>query len=195
VLALSEAFAAAFALVGLSEVGDRTQLATLTLSTRYAKPFQVFLGVILAFLVADGLAVLVGDALIQVVPPLFLKSGSGLLFLIFGILALRGKDEGDVKVSSRPRPLLTSFNMVLLAEMGDKTQIATALLSAEFDAPLIVLLGVLSAMAVLSAVAVLAGTKLRQLVPLRTLRLASGVAFIAFGIWSFLEISGLLPWL
>lgn len=189
---MSEAFVAAFALVGVSEVGDRTQLATITLSTRYGKPFQVFLGAILAFLVADGLAVLVGDALVQVVPPLFLRAGSGILFLVFGILTLRGKDRDDVKVANKSRPLLASFNMVLLSEMGDKTQIATALLVAEFDSPLAILLGVLAAMAVLSIVAVLLGAKLRQLVPLRTLRIASGLAFIAFGVWSFIEISGLI---
>lgn len=189
--AVSEAFVAAFALVGVSEVGDRTQLATLTLSTRYGKPFQVFLGAILAFLVADGMAVLVGEALIQVVPPLFLRVGSGLLFLAFGLLTLRGKDQDDVKVADKSRPLLASFNMVLLSEMGDKTQIASALLAAEFDTPLVILLGVLAAMTILSAIAVLVGAKLRQLVPLWTLRVASGAAFIAFGAWSFSQASGL----
>lgn len=189
---MSEAFVAAFALVGISEVGDRTQLATLTLSAKYGKPLQVFLGAILAFLVADGLAVLVGDALTQVVHPLLLKVGSGLLFLIFGILTLRSKDQEEVKVANKSQALLASFNMVLLSEMGDKTQIATALIAAEFDAPLVVLLGVLAAMAVLSVVAVVVGSKLRQLVPLRTLKIVSGLAFIAFGFWSFLQASGLL---
>jgi len=191
---VSEAFVAAFALVGVSEVGDRTQLATLTLSTRYGKPLQVFLGAMLAFLVADGMAVLAGEALVEVVPPLFLEVGSGLLFLVFGLLTLRGKDQDDPKVVNKSRPLLASFNMVLLSEMGDKTQIATALLVAEFDTPLAILLEVLAAMAVLSIIAVLVGAKIRRLVSLRTLRIASGLAFIAFGVWSFLQISGLISW-
>lgn len=189
---MSEAFVAAFALVGLAEVGDRTQLATLTLSTRYGKPFQVFLGAILAFLVADGLAVLAGDSLVKVVPPIFLKVASGLLFLIFGVLALRGKDQDGVKVTDRSRPLLASFNIVLFSEMGDKTQITAALLAAEFNAPLLILLGALTAVGVLSIIAVVVGVKLHQLVPLRVLRLASGIAFIAFGVWSLLDASGLL---
>ena len=189
---MSEAFLAAFALVGISEVGDKTQLAVLTLSTRYGKPLQVFLGAILAFLIADGLAVLVGGALVQLVPPALLKAASGLLFLVFGALTLRSRDDGDVEVADKSRPLLASFNMVLISEMGDKTQIATALLAAQYNAGLIVLLGVLAAMATLSAITVIIGSKLRQLVPLRLLRVASGVAFIAFGVWSFLEFSGLL---
>jgi putative Ca2+/H+ antiporter (TMEM165/GDT1 family) len=189
---VSEAFLAAFALVGVSEIGDKTQLAILTLSTRYGKPFRVLLGAVLAFFVADGVAVLVGGSLVQVVSPFYLKSCSAIIFLVFGILTLRGRDDGGMKVGRKSRLLLASFNIVVFAEIGDKTQIAAALLAAQFDAPLPVLLGSVTALAILSVIAVLAGTKLRHLVPLRALRLASGLAFIGFGVWSLLEAFVLL---
>jgi len=78
--------ASTFSLVALMELGDKTQLAVISLAAEYDAPILVFVGVMLAFVALTGLSVLVGAALSRWVPMRYIRIGSGLLFLLFGVL-------------------------------------------------------------------------------------------------------------
>ena len=188
-----ESFTSAFILVGISELGDRTQIATFSLTAKYGKPLHIFAGAMLGFLLADGLAALVGNVLLELVPALYLRGASGLVFIAFGILDLKKRDDDESEVKARRNPLLASFYMILISEMGDKTQLTTALLVAELDSALGVLLGVLVAMALLSVIAIVIGARLRKILPMRTLKNVSASLFIGLGVVTFLQVVGIMP--
>ena len=88
---------------------------------------------------------------------------------------------------------MASFYMILISEMGDKTQLTTALLVAELDSTLGVLMGVLLAMALLSVIAIVIGARLRKVLPMRTLKLVSAALFIGLGVFTLLQIAGVVP--
>ena len=188
-----ESFTSAFFLVGLSELGDRTQLATFSLTAKYGRPIHIFGGAMLGFLLADGLAALVGKALLELFPAVYLTAASGFVFITFGIIELRKKDDDKTEAKSQAKPFLASFYVILISEMGDKTQLTTALLVAEFNSALGVLLGVLVAMALLSVLAIVIGARLRKILPMRTLKMVSGLIFIILGVVSLLQVMGMIP--
>ncbi len=188
-----ESFTSGFILVGISELGDRTQIATFSLTAKYGKPMHIFAGAILGFLLADGLAALVGNVLLEFIPTFYLRAVSGLVFIAFGVLELRKKDNSESEVKTGARPLLASFYMILISEMGDKTQFTTALLVAELDSALGVLLGVLLAMALLSIFAIVIGARLRRILPMRTLKLISAILFMGLGTFTLLQVVGVVP--
>ena len=118
-----------FLLVGLAELGDKTQLAVLVLSTKTKQYGSLLAGVMLAFALTDGIAIVLGDFIASVVPLDYVRIFAGILFVIFGVLMLynRDKDEdnGSYELKS---PFVSGFSLILVSEMGDKTQLAAALL-------------------------------------------------------------------
>ena len=107
--------------VGLAEMGDKTQLSILLLSSRTQEYARLVLGVMLAFLLADGLAILVGSYIDAVVPVTTVKVLSGLVFILFGILILKEKGEeveSEQSLSARGA-FLSGFSMIFLSEWGD----------------------------------------------------------------------------
>ncbi|NIO84632.1 MAG: TMEM165/GDT1 family protein, partial [Candidatus Aminicenantes bacterium] len=90
-----------FIITGLAEFGDKTQLSILLLSSKTKKHLYLLLGVMLAFLIVDGTAVLIGLRITDIVPMRFLKIVSGIIFVIFGVLILRAKEvKGESKLYS-----------------------------------------------------------------------------------------------
>lgn len=172
-----------FVTIGLAELGDKTQLAVLLLASKTKKHLQLLLGVILAFIIADGLAVLLGDFMTNLLPIDYIKAGAGAIFILFGIIILAShkeeKEECHIKT-----PFISGFLLILASEMGDKTQIASALFAAEFN-PFLVLLGVIAALAILSAIAVYLGISVMAKMNKRAISIAAGALFIAIGVWSF----------
>lgn len=172
-----------FGLIFVAELGDKTQLAAMALATRF--PWRkVFLGAALAFLILNGLAVGVGRVLFELVPLFWIRVASAALFLFFGVATLRAKDEADNEGAGAPRrgPVLTAFSMILLAELGDKTQLVTATLAAQRASPLAVFAGSTLALWTVSLLGVLAGTQLLRFLPLRTVHRIAGVLFLGFGL-------------
>jgi len=88
-------FASTFAAIFLAEIGDKTQLATLSLAAGGSSRWVVFAGSALALVATSAIAVLVGEALSRVVPPSWLRRGAGVLFLVLGVLFLLGWGESD----------------------------------------------------------------------------------------------------
>ncbi len=169
------------AAVALAELGDKTQLALFCLSSQTRHHFQLLLGATLAFIITSGIAVFLGDLANQIISPHILKHISGVLFIFFGIFTIwnnRGEKTESCKIHN---PLFASFTLVLLAELGDKSQITTALFATKYD-PLLVFVGVLIALVLLSALAIWLGKTLLKKVSRRKVALITGIIFILIGI-------------
>jgi Ca2+/H+ antiporter, TMEM165/GDT1 family len=178
------AFAAAFGLVFLAELGDRTQLVLFALATRHPR-LPLFLGAAAAFLVQTFLAVLVGDRLGVILPtPLVLLAGAA-LFLVMGAFALRAalrhEEEAVEAVPSRRGAFLTAFGFVLVAELGDKTQLAAAALAAASRAPVATFLGASLALLASAAFALALGRIVATRFNGRTVRFAAAAGFLLAG--------------
>jgi len=167
-----------------AELGDKTQLAVLALAGKTKKWKQLFLGVVLAFAVTDGLAIAFGSLLTKLVPIEYIKIASGIIFIVFGVLLFLNSKEGTTKLKIG-NPFVSGFVLVFFSEMGDKTQIASALFATQFN-PILVFVGVILALALLSAVAIFIGKKLLSKFDPKTISRAAAVMFIVLGILAFL---------
>jgi len=173
---------ASFVLVAVAELGDKTQIAVITLSSRF-KAFSVFIGTMLAFLLVTGIAVAIGDALSLVLPIFWIRIIAAAIFLIFGIYTIISrKDEEQTETIETRNTVLSSFSLITLMELGDKTQFAVIALSAEYGFPLLVYLGVILAFTLLTGIGVTVGATLTKFVPLKYIQLGSGFIFVLFGI-------------
>ncbi len=171
-----------FGLIAFAELGDKTQLTVIALSAGYDR-VKVFAGVVLAFMLVTGLGVLVGDALLGIVPPSMMKTIAGLLFIVFGAWTLYSRESCDAdSISPLCNPLLSTFSMIALAEMGDKTQLSAITLSAKYGSPYLVFLGAIIALASVSLLGIILGRKLCERVPLSKIRLGAGALFMIFGL-------------
>ena len=131
-----DAFLTSLGLVALAEMGDKTQLLALVLATRFRRPWAVIAGIFAATVVNHTLTGLVGIEVGGLIPPLWLKWGLGLSYVVMGAWTLvpdqLGDDEGEPK-AGRHGAFVTTMITFFLVEMGDKTQIATMALAAQFQ--------------------------------------------------------------
>jgi len=185
----------AFGLLLLMETGDKTQLLVMALTARTSRGGAVFVGGFLALVVITLAAVLLGTVAGELMPVRWLSKVAGVSFLIIGGLMLwssrpgRDRENGEDERRSQARlrgrgawgVLATSFGLMLVAEMGDKSQLAVLGLTVKTDSPMAVFLGATLAMALLTLLSVLAGKLLARLVPERWLSLAGGVLFLVMG--------------
>jgi Ca2+/H+ antiporter, TMEM165/GDT1 family len=95
-------FTSTFAAIFLAEIGDKTQLATLSLAAGGSSRWTVFAGAALALVATSAVAVLAGEALSRAIPPIWLRRGAGALFIVLGLAFLLGSAEGNVGPSSPP---------------------------------------------------------------------------------------------
>jgi putative Ca2+/H+ antiporter (TMEM165/GDT1 family) len=172
---------ATFVVVFLAELGDKTQLMIIALASHYTSRL-VWVGGILAFALINGAGVLIGDAL--PLPTDWIKRGAGGLFIAFGLLILLRRDKNEKMRFVRYGPLLASFLSVLLAELGDKTQLSVMMMAANFNSPLQVFGGAMGALGLVSIISVLVGKAISNSPKVKAI---GGVAFIAFGILFILD--------
>jgi putative Ca2+/H+ antiporter (TMEM165/GDT1 family) len=166
--------------VGLAELGDKTQLCILLFSSKAKRHLMLLAGVMLAFLIVDGVAVIAGSWVTSLVPAAYLKATSGVLFMTFGILMFFEKGIYHPETMKSQNPLAAGFMLIFISEWGDKTQIASGLLATRYNA-ILVLAGTMTALFLLSAMAVYLGRFLTKRVHPKTVSKISGVAFIAIG--------------
>src|SRR3989344_674675 len=114
------AFILPFITIFLAELLDKSQLTVLLLASKTKKHLQLFLGVMLAFMVVDGSAILFGSIISDLFPQGFMRILSGLLFIIFGILSLKPQDS-EKQEARLQHPLISGFSLVFFSEWGDKT--------------------------------------------------------------------------
>ncbi|MBI3565204.1 MAG: TMEM165/GDT1 family protein [Elusimicrobia bacterium] len=179
-------FASTYGLVFLSELPDKTALATMVMASR-RHPVAVFAGVTAAFLVQSVVAVVLGGAL-SFLPRAWVRAGAGLLFLFFAwkLWTQEGEEEVEDLDARRAagfrRAAGAAFLVVFLAEWGDMSQLTTAALAAQRGRPLTVFLGAVSALASVTAIATVVGHNLKaRLHPEKARRLAA-VLFAVVGV-------------
>jgi putative Ca2+/H+ antiporter (TMEM165/GDT1 family) len=172
--------------VGLAELGDKTQLAIFCLASRTKKYLQLLLGVTLGFAIADGLAIILGDFLTTVIPTDYIKIGAGVIFILFGILTLLNKEESE-EICDLKKPFMSGFIMVLLTEMGDKTQIAAGLFATKFN-QILVFVAVMAALISLSVMAIflekIMVTKINQ----QVISILAAAIFIIIGVGTLIGL-------
>lgn len=171
---------ASFLLFTLMELGDKTQITVVALSMR-GRPWDVFIGALAAFMIIDGASIALGGILARIIPSLWLNLGSGILFLLLGLLCLI-LDEGEGLQTNQKCTVAFAFSAILLMELGDKTQLVSMILSARYSNPLMVYVGVISASIILTGCAVFIGRNIIRLIPKRYLRYITSLLFILFGL-------------
>jgi len=170
-----------FGIIALAELGDKTQLTAITLCSRH-KPRSVFLGTVLALILVNGIGVLIGEALAALLPIYWIGIGAGATFIVFGLYTLLTKDAKEMKPRESKFAILTSFSMVTLMELGDKTQLAVIALTAKAGGSLLIFLGASLAFLVVTAIGVTVGAAVQRVVPIRYIRIGAGIVFIVFGV-------------
>jgi len=172
-----------FALISLAEIGDKSQLVCITLAARH-RHWPVLLGATTAFLILNTLAVVFGAAVAAWVPERMMAGIVALLFGVFGFHSLFVQVDGElVDLEEKPGHgiFLTTLLLILVAEFGDKTQIAVAGLASS-TAPLPVWIGATVALVVVSALGVWIGRTVLQRLPLHWLHRAGGAIFLVFAL-------------
>lgn len=182
------ALIASFIFVLLAEMGDKTQLLAMAFAARYSA-FKVLIAVLFATLLNHTLAVFAGRFLTTVIPINIISLAAALSFIIFGLWTLRGdKLHGEDKKEPRFGPVLTVGIAFFLAEMGDKTQLATISLAIKYQNMASVLMGTTLAMVTADAIGITIGVIMRKHIPEKAIKWFSAVVFIAFGIVSIYNI-------
>ena len=180
-----------FGIIFLAELPDKTALASLVLGTRYRASY-VFTGIAAAFAVQAGLAIAAGS-LLALLPHRWVEAVVGLMFL-GGALVLLLQKDGDEDEEKVKEPASTSFwrvagtgfLMVLIAEFGDLTQIATANLAAKYSDPLSVFLGSWLALCAVAGIAIVGGKKLMKHVPLHVITKVAAAVMIVMAVISLI---------
>lgn len=174
-------FLKALFLITAAEMGDKTQLLTLAFAARLPVPY-VLGGVLLGTLANHALAVALGGATLLLVPIHWIKLAAGLSFIGFGFWTLRGDQLSGTEEKRFGHPLMTVAVSFFLAEMGDKTQLATAVLAAEATSLLPVWLGSSLGMVVADGLAIGIGVVLGRRLPERAIKIGATVLFVLFGV-------------
>ena len=179
-----EPVVASFLLVAISEMGDKTQLLAFSLASRYRRPWVVMAGILVATVLNHALAAGVGTWVSAHVPPRVMAGLLAATFIGFGLWTLKPDTLEEADGPSGLGPFLTTTVLFFLAEMGDKTQLATVALAARYRSLLLVTIGTTLGMMAADGLAVFLGEKLADRVPMRLVRAVAAGTFILFGLLS-----------
>jgi putative Ca2+/H+ antiporter (TMEM165/GDT1 family) len=184
-----EALLVSTGLVALAEVGDKTQLLAFVLAARFKRPLPILLGILAATLLNHAAAGALGAWLTTVVDPATLRWVLGASFIAMAIWILI-PDEIDDARAAQPRygVFATTLVTFFLAEIGDKTQIATIALAARYQALAPVVLGTTLGMMLANAPAVLLGERIAQRIPARWVHGVAALIFAALGVAALLGL-------
>jgi len=179
-----EAFTVSTGVVALGEIGDKTQLLALLLAARYRRPLPIIAGILVATLANHAAAGALGTWLTRVIDPAWMRWVLGLSFLAVAVWMLVPDEAGDAEGAGSGRLGVFGVTVVafFLAEMGDKTQIATVMLAARYDALLAVTAGTTLGMMIANVPAVLLGDKAVKFVPIEWVHRIAAAVFAVIGV-------------
>ncbi|MGP1630092.1 MAG: TMEM165/GDT1 family protein [Giesbergeria sp.] len=174
--------------VALAEIGDKTQLLAFILAARFKKPVPIILGILIATVVNHGLAGALGAWITAVVSPEIMRWALGLSFIGMAIWTMVPDkiDDEETQIAKRFGVFGATLITFFLAEMGDKTQIATVTLAAHYAAPLMVVIGTTLGMLIADVPAVFAGDKLASKIPMTLVHSVAAAVFALLGIATLL---------
>ena len=178
-----EAFLISTMLVGLAEIGDKTQILSLMLAARFQRPLPIIFGIFFATLANHAAAGLVGTFFGRFITGPWMRWILGISFLSVAVWALfPDKYAGDGKAISRAGAFTATLVTFFLAEIGDKTQIATIGLAARFELFYPVVIGTTLGMMLANIPAVIIGDRIADRLPVRGIRVAAAVVFAILGV-------------
>ena len=169
--------------VALAEIGDKTQLLAFILAARFKKPLPIILGILVATIVNHGLAGALGAWITATVSPEVLRWVLGLSFIGMAIWTLIPDkiEEEETQVAQRFGVFGATLITFFLAEMGDKTQIATVAMAAHYASPLLVVAGTTLGMLIADVPAVFVGDKLANKIPMKLVHSIAAAIFALMG--------------
>jgi putative Ca2+/H+ antiporter (TMEM165/GDT1 family) len=179
--------------VALAEIGDKTQLLAFILAARFKKPIPIIAGILCATLVNHGLAGALGAWITSVVSPELMRWVLGLSFIAMAIWTLIPDkiEEEETQVAKRWGVFGATLITFFLAEMGDKTQLATIALAAHYGAPLLVIAGTTLGMLVADVPAVFVGSKFAARIPMKLVHSIAAGIFAVMGVLTLLKVERL----
>lgn len=181
-----EALLVSTGVVALAEIGDKTQLLAFVLAARFKAPRPIILGILLATLANHGVAGALGAWITTLLSPALLRwlLGLGFLAMAIWVLVPDKLENTDASTATRWGVLGTTFVTFFLAEMGDKTQIATVALAAHYTLPVVVVIGTTAGMLIANVPAVFAGERLSTKIPMRLIRGIAALLFALLGLFT-----------
>jgi len=186
---MNEAFLASVAVVALAEIGDKTMLLAIMLSARLRAPWQILAGIFVATLLNHALAALLGQQVAGLVDAQWFRIAIALGFIAMAAWTLIPDklDDNDGGFRQRGSPFWTTLIAFFLVEMGDKTQVATIALGAQFGDVPMVALGTTLGMMIANTPAVFLGHELVSRISLRVTRIIAALLFLFLGLWQLAE--------
>lgn len=170
--------------VALAEIGDKTQLLAFILAARFKKPVPIILGILAATIVNHGIAGALGAWITAMVSPNILRWVLGLSFIGMAIWTLIPDkiEEEETQVAHKLGVFGATLVTFFLAEMGDKTQIATVAMAAHYASPVMVVIGTTLGMLIADVPAVFVGDKLAARIPMKLVHSIAAAIFAVLGI-------------
>ena len=174
--------------VALAEIGDKTQLLAFILAARFKKPVPIILGILVATIVNHGLAGALGAWITSTVSPEVLRWVLGLSFMGMAIWTMIPDkiEEEETQVARRFGVFGATLITFFLAEMGDKTQIATVAMAAHYASPVMVVIGTTLGMLIADVPAVFVGDKLASRIPMKLVHTIAAAIFALLGVATLL---------
>lgn len=183
-----EALLVSTGVVALAEVGDKTQLLAFILAARFKKPWPIIAGILCATVINHGLAGALGAWITANISAESLRWVLGASFIGMAIWTLIPDkiDDEDTKIAKKLGVFGATFVTFFLAEMGDKTQVATIALAAHYASPILVVLGTTLGMLVADVPAVFIGGKMANKIPMKLVHSIAAAIFAVLGIATLL---------
>lgn len=174
--------------VALAEIGDKTQLLAFILAARFKKPVPIILGILAATIVNHGLAGALGAWITATVSPDILRWVLGISFIGMAIWTMIPDkiEEEETQIAKKLGVFGATLITFFLAEMGDKTQIATVAMAAHYAAPLMVAIGTTLGMLIADVPAVFVGDKLANKIPMKLVHSIAAAIFALLGVATLL---------
>ena len=182
---------ASIAVVALAEIGDKTMLLAIVLAAKLRAPWQIVAGIFFATIANHALAAFVGSEVAGLIQATWFRAAVALGFVAMAAWTLvpdKFEDDDDA-VKQRGGAFLTTLVAFFLVEMGDKTQVATVALGAQYHMVAGVAAGTTIGMMLVNAPAVVLGDRLTRIVPLKAARIAAALLFLALGLWQLAELA------
>lgn len=188
-----DSFLASTVGVAVAEFGDKTQLLAILLAARFKRPWPILAGILVATLANHALAALAGFWIAGLVEGVWFRVAVGLAFVAMAVWALIPDREDEAmaakQATSASGVFLATTVAFFLVEIGDKTQVATIALAAQFEAVATVAAGTTLGMMIANAPAVWLGERAVTVLPLRTVRVIAALIFLALGVWTLAEVA------
>ena len=188
-----EALLISTGVVALAEIGDKTQLLAFILAARFKRPIPIILGILCATLINHGLAGALGTWITSMVSPENMRWILGVSFIGMAIWTLIPDkiEEEETQIAKQLGVFGATLITFFLAEMGDKTQIATVALAAHYSTPLLVVIGTTLGMLIADVPAVFVGNKFAAKIPMKLVHSIAAGIFALMGILTLLKVEKL----